>query len=248
LEQGGETPQRHPGLYLSTGYKVLDRLLPYGGYQPGTLVEWLSPALGSAAGTLALVSARQAAAAGGALVVIDEGGDFYPPAAAGLGVDLGRTIVVRVSQRRDAIWAIDQALRCRGVAAVLAWTAVSDSRTWRRWQLAAEEGGSLGLLLRACDVRGAPAWAEVRWWVEGLAPRNEEERIGADRRRVRVELARCRSIGRRGMVEVELGAGEFPSAEILRPEFRYSTHHATPALHMAAELAAAAPLRRAAGA
>jgi hypothetical protein len=50
--------------------------------------------------------------------------------------------------------------------------------------LAAECGGTLGLLLRPAKVRGQPTWADVRWMIEPQTSRN--------RRRLRVELVRCR--------------------------------------------------------
>jgi hypothetical protein len=37
---------------------------------------------------------------------------------------------------------------------------------FRRWQLAAERGGSVGLLMRPSTARAAPSWADVRIAVE----------------------------------------------------------------------------------
>src|SRR5438094_4205579 len=56
---------------ISTGSSALDRLLPAGGLRRGTLVEYLSSAPGSGAGTLALSAAREACREGRALIVLD---------------------------------------------------------------------------------------------------------------------------------------------------------------------------------
>ncbi|MFO0901341.1 MAG: hypothetical protein U0836_28270 [Pirellulales bacterium] len=111
---------------------------------------------------------RQAAAGeqGGQVVVVDRQGEFYPPAARGLGLSLTELIVVRPRSERDERWVVDQSLRCRGVAALVAWPERLDGRTFRRWQLAAEAGGCLGLLLRPERARREPSWAEARLWVE----------------------------------------------------------------------------------
>ena len=101
-----------------------------------------------------MVAAREAAAEGGAIVVMDRRGEFYPPAAAALGVNLDNMIVIRAANKKDELWALDQALRCVGVAAVWAPVERIDWRTFRRLQLAAETGGGLGLLLRSTRVRG----------------------------------------------------------------------------------------------
>ena len=121
---------------------------------------------GGGAGTLALLAARQACRDGGALVVLDGRGDFCPPAAVRLGIGPERLVVIHPQNAADHHWAMNQALRCPAVAAVLAWPKTIDDRTFRRWQLAAEEGGCLGLLVRPEAARAEPSWADVRLLVE----------------------------------------------------------------------------------
>jgi protein ImuA len=147
---------------FSSGAAAIDRLLPGGGLRHGMLVEWLAERPGGGAGTLGLLAAREACRAGGILVVVDRARMFYPPAAAGWGVDPARLIVVRPRNARDEIWAAVQALRSPVVAAL--WTMVDrlDSRNFRRLQLAAETGGTLGVLVRGASARGQPSWADVR--------------------------------------------------------------------------------------
>jgi len=55
------------------------------------------------------------------ILVIDRGGWFHPPAVMPWLDDARQLVVARPSHDDDEIWAIDQALRCRGVAAVVAW-------------------------------------------------------------------------------------------------------------------------------
>jgi protein ImuA len=189
---------------VSTGCTALDRLLPGGGWRPGTLVEWLADGEGGGAAALALLSVREVCRRGGALVVIDRPGEFYPPAAARLGIDLERLVVVQPENRADHAWAIDQALRCPGVGATLAWPEACgdrhDSRTLRRWQLAVEAGGGVGMLVRPAGMRGEPCWAEARLGVEPLPDGP------AWRRRVRIHLLRCR--GGAGGGGIEIGIDE----------------------------------------
>jgi protein ImuA len=165
LEAGRPPENERP---ISTGSAALDRLLPAGGLRRGTLVEYLRPAAGSGAGMLALVAAREACRDGRAFVVLDrpiptrsasEGerfGRFYPPAAAAWGIDLSAMLVLRPDNDADALWALDQALRCPGVGAVWATCDRLDVRDFRRLQLAAECGGTLG----RCAVAGTKS--EVR--------------------------------------------------------------------------------------
>ena len=181
------------GERISSGSAALDGLLPEGGFRRGILVEWLAAAGGSGACTLALHAAGEACREGGALVVLDRRRGFYPPAAEACGIDLAQMVVVRAASQRDEAWATDQALRSPGVAAVLCWPEKLDEHTFRRWQLAAESSGALGLLLRCDAVRNAPSWAEFKLLVSPRAGSSS----------VQVELLRCRNGLSRGVAEVE---------------------------------------------
>jgi len=172
---------------VSSGCDALDRLLPFGGFERGSLVEWLSSGPGSGAAMLALLGARQVCRDGGALVVPDRSRRVYPPAIAAWGLDLAKVILIYPKNKRDQFWAWDQALRCPGVAVVWGWVDQIDSRQFRRLQLSTETSGSIGLLLRPIEMRGQPTWADVRLLVE---PRPSERH-----RRMRVELLRSRGGG-----------------------------------------------------
>jgi protein ImuA len=232
---------------FSCGAAVIDRLLPGGGLRHGMLVEWLAERPGGGAGTLGLLAAREACRAGGILVVVDRARMFYPPAAAGWGVDPARLIVVRPRNARDEIWAAIQALRSPVVAAL--WTMVDrlDSRNFRRLQLAAETGGTLGVLVRGASARGQPSWADVRLGVEaglrisdwGLRIRkaNPQSEIRNPKsppcRLLQVSLLHVRG-GRSGgsvLVEIDEAAHE------VREAFPVAKHHDPHPLPVVPELA-----------
>jgi len=205
-----ENARRPDWKIVSSGSAALDRLLPDRGFRRGTIVDWLGQK-GSGAAALAIVAAREACREGAALLVIDAASDyagsgyagsgFYPPAAASLGIDLARTVFVRPRNQADHRWAMNQALRCSGAGAVLAWPQRLDAQTFRRWQLAAETGGALGLLLRSPNVRGQPTWADIQLFVEPLPASSA---AAGTPRRLRVEIVRCRGGKSGGTVELEL--------------------------------------------
>ena len=133
--------RRSERVAVSTGCRPFDRFLGRHEFMRGSLVEWLGDELGSGASVLALVAAREACQDGGTLVVVDRDATFYPPAAAAWQIDLQNTILVRPQNEKDEHWALDQALRCEHVAAVLAWSKRIDGYTFRRLQLAAKTSG-----------------------------------------------------------------------------------------------------------
>jgi protein ImuA len=202
------TARRHSAWgTISSGYPVLDRSLPGGGLERGTLVEWLAHEEGSGATTLAMKAAKEACGQAGSLVVVDRMRTFYPLAAAACGVDLSRVILVRVQNERDETWAIDQALRSRGASAVVAWPEKLDDHLFRRLQLAAETGETLGLFIRPGRAIAEASWAEVRLLVEPL-PSKPSSTSGASRR-VRLTLLRApgRTLGNADRLVLDLYDG-----------------------------------------
>jgi protein ImuA len=192
-ELEGQIP--HPQELVSTGCPPLDRLLPAGGLRRGSLVEWLSPG-GSGAGVLALLAAGQACRQRGPLVVVDRQAEFYPPAAAALGIHPQELLILRPQNARDQLWALEQVLASPGVGAVWCSLQQLSDRAFRRLQLAAERGATLGLLLRPIEARRTPSWADLRLLVQPL--------VASQGRRVCLRLLHCRGEYRQGVVELEI--------------------------------------------
>ena len=214
LEKTSREARCKGGLF-STGIPALDRLLPEQGISPGTLVEWLSRGDGCGAGTLVFAVAAHLTQGNGACVIIDRNRSFYPPplllpSHQKLSAsDLDRTIVVHPPDKRDTLWALEQSLRCCGVAVVICRLGHLNDHAYRRLQLAAETGGGIGLLLRPGEHRSQPSWADIRLWVEALPfdarferkPSSETDALTLGRL-LRIELIHCR--GRAGGEAVEL--------------------------------------------
>jgi protein ImuA len=124
-------------------------------------------------GRLALHWARDAIARGAdanaPLVWLDVAGTFYPPAAAVMGVPLSRLCVVRTTAD-DVARTAAECLRCRGVAGVVAPVPTRLTRVEaRRLQLAAEQGGGVGVLMRPLG-RGDDVYAAATRWLVAPAP------------------------------------------------------------------------------
>jgi protein ImuA len=214
---------------VSTGSLALDRLLPCNGLKRGTLSEYLGAEAASGAGTLALMAAREACREGRSMVILDRQKRFFPLSAAACGIDLSRTLIFWPASAQEELWALDQALRCPGVGAVWATCGLLGVRDFRRLQLAAECGGTLGLLVRPASIRGQPTWADVQWHIDA-EPANGHWRL-------RVTLVRCRggTGGRSVILELDEQANAWREA---------SEQHATHSLPLSPTLADPANLRR----
>lgn len=186
---------------ISSGCLLLDRLLPQQGFQRGSLVEWIGSGAGSGDSLLAMLAAQSACRDGGALVLVDRMESFYPPAAKACQLDLHTVTVVHPASENDECWALEQALRCPDVAAVLGWPKRLTSNAFRRLQLAAEQGGGLGLLVRPASTRRESSWASVRM---AVSPRVVPQSAGRQGWQLGVELLRCSGVFGTKQIEFEI--------------------------------------------
>lgn len=174
---------------VPTGLRPLDAALPGGGIPRGAVTEIHAEGPGVGAMTVALrmqrgagnreqgTGRRDPGATGSLspkyLVLVESPpeGDgrfrFYPPAMVERGVPLDRLIFIRTFDRREAFWAVDQALCCPAVGAVIAVMKPLEQRLSRRLQLAAESSGCVGILLMFDSARrAAKSFAAVQMVVE----------------------------------------------------------------------------------
>jgi hypothetical protein len=85
----------------------------------------------------------------------------YAPAWQRAGVRLLGLQVVEAAPR-DALWAMEQALRAGSCAAVLGWPMTADDKALRRLQVAAESGQCLGVAFRPMRAATNPSPAPLR--------------------------------------------------------------------------------------
>jgi protein ImuA len=131
-----------------------------------------------------------------------------------LGLDPRRLILAETAHRKDTLWAMEEALHSRAVAAVAGFVDQIDLKTSQRLQLAATDCGLPLFLLRPAEMLEASA-AATRWRV-GAAPAARDRFGLITHARWRLTLERCRN-GRTGewMVEYDHVAHRFSLAAAL---------------------------------
>jgi len=91
----------------------------------------------------------------------------YAPALQAAGLVLERQLIVRTLQTKEVWWAMEQVLRSGACRAVLGWAGEARGHVLRRLKLAAEQGGSVGLLFRSTRYRSQASPANVRVTLQG---------------------------------------------------------------------------------
>ena len=163
---------------------ALDRALK-GGLGRGALHEIVAASPGDAAaasGFALALAARFAAAQGHGAPVVwiledharMETGAPYAPGLASHGIDPARLVVVETASGQDSLWAMEEALKCRAVAAVVAevWRLKSyDLAASRRLVLTAQKSGTPGLMVpagAAGNARHLSSAARTRFEVRAM--------------------------------------------------------------------------------
>ncbi len=100
---------------------------------------------------------------------------------------LSRSLLVDAARPASRLWAIDVALRCPSVVAVVADASEFDMAATRRLQLAARAGQGFGLLVRRPAEEGVLSAASTRWRV-----RRSRAREGVSGPRWTLDLLRCK--------------------------------------------------------
>jgi protein ImuA len=161
LERAGQVGEDAVGL----GVPEIDRHLPDGGLAGGAVHEVLG---GAATGFAVSIAARLE---GPVLWCLDASRreDPYGPGLKALGFDPERLILVRCRGLKEMLWTMEEGLRSTAPSLVIAEPEANIGLIEsRRLQLAAEAGGTLGLILRDDGKVGrlAPSAVASRWQVD----------------------------------------------------------------------------------
>ncbi|CAO3417952.1 ImuA family protein [Azospirillum endophyticum] len=203
------------GRTLPFGIDSVDGHLPDGGLPLGCLHAVTAEEPGAGTGFAAALLARLATPKAPALWIL-RGRDLYAPGLAAYGLTPDRLLAVRAVRPGDALWAMEEALRCPALSVVLGELERPDLTASRRLQLAAESSGVTGFLLESSaglpggSAKGKRAEdlsaAVTRWRLNAAHSLDEEEDAapcpagglpGLGTPRWSVALERCRG-GRPG--------------------------------------------------
>lgn len=99
----------------------------------------------------------------GIITWISAGHEVFPPALASFGLRPEHVVFVELKKERERAWALEEALKCSGITAVVGEMDNISFTASRRYQLAVEHSGVTGFLL--CGKKVSQTTSIARWAV-----------------------------------------------------------------------------------
>ena len=123
--------------------------------------------------------------------------NVFPPALAGFGISPDKIIFVTLQKEKEVLWCIEEALKCNGLAAVVGEINNFNFTVSRRLQLAVEQSGVTGFILRLHPRNMQTNACFTRWQINSAASISESNLPGVGYPCWKVDLVKVRN-GRPG--------------------------------------------------
>jgi len=192
------------------GLKTIEAAFPNGVFPVGTIHEFLIAAPEQAAASGGFISGLLTALMkqGGVCLWISVSRTLFSPALKTFGIEPDQIIFVNPPREKDVLWVMEEALKYKGLTAVIAEVRELNFMQSRRLQLAVETSKVTGFVLRS-DLRKLGATTcMARWQIRPIPSELGEGLPGVGFPRWQVELLKVRN-GKPGSWKVEWSAGRF---------------------------------------
>lgn len=143
----------------------------------------------------------------GTALWISSSGSVFPPALQSFGIEPDKIVFVDLHNEKEGFWAMEEALKCGGLSAVIIEMQEISFTVSRRFQLAVEESHVTGFVIR-CNPKNLATACVTRWRITPLPGESEEGLPGLGFPRWNVELLKVRS-GKPDTWQLEWAAGRF---------------------------------------
>jgi protein ImuA len=127
---------------------------------------------------------------------------IFPPALKYFGIDPDKIIFIDLQKQRDVLWAMEEALKCDGLASVVAEINELSFTASRRLQLAVEQSRVTGFILYNNFRKLNTTACLTRWKVTPLSSMFVDGMPGVGFPRWNIELMKVRN-GRPGVWQIE---------------------------------------------
>lgn len=198
------------GVRGSVGLGLIESAFPNSVFPKNAIHEFLTLAPENAAACNGFIAGilHTLMQDGAACLWISTSRTLFPPALKTFGVEPHRIIFVDLQREKDVLWAMEEALKCEGLAAVIAEVREINLTASRRLQLAVEKSGVTGLVIRNDASKLSATACIARWQIKPIKSELEDGMPGLGFPRWNVELLKVRN-GNPGKWDMEWAEGQF---------------------------------------
>ena len=195
---------------LDMSFGAMKNAFPTVGFPLGAVHEFISNGAEDAAATGGFIAGMLASImqSGGSSIWISSCRTIFTPALKSFGIAPDKIIFIDPKKEKEILWAMEESLKCEGLAAVVGEMQELGFTASRRLQLAVEQSGVTGFILRH-NPRSLNNTACVsRWKITSLPSGLADDMPGIGFPRWNVELLKVRN-GKPGTWQIEFAAGRF---------------------------------------
>ena len=202
------------GVRNLVGLGPVEAAFPNGVFPIGAVHELVCASSEQAAATTGLITGILSVlmAQGGVCVWIGRTRQLFAPAFAGFGVLPHQVIFISLLKDKDALWVMEEALKCNGLTAVICELREMDFKQSRRLQLAVEHSRVTGFVLRNSAEKLVSTACAARWQVQSLPGADMDGLPGLGFPRWQVDLLKVRN-GQPGSWILEWSEDRFHTVE-----------------------------------
>jgi protein ImuA len=137
---------------------------------------------------------------------------IFPPALKFFGIEPDQVIFINLKNEKDVRWTLEEALRCNRISAVIAEMNELSFNQSRRLQLAVEQSGVTGFIIRVRPRNLSPTACVTRWKINSVRSELEDSMPGVGFPRWNVELLKVRN-GKPGKWKIEWSFNHFQNIQ-----------------------------------
>jgi len=204
--QGFRTATKNAALDAQLG--PIKNAFPNASFPLGAIHEFISNNPEEEAATAGFVTAviAELMRNRGALIWISARRTVFPPSLKSFGISPDRIIFIDLKKEKEILWVMEEALKCKGLSAVIGEMQELNFTASRRLQLAVEESRVTGFVLRRNPQSINTTACLTRWQISSLQSEVFDEMPGVGFPRWNVELLKVRN-GTPGKWEIEFAGG-----------------------------------------
>lgn len=198
------------GAVKDVGLGAIKNAFPNSAFPLGAIHEFICDEIQDAAATSGFIGGILSALMrnGGATLWISSSRMIFPPALKSFGIAPDKMIFIDLQKEKEVLWAVEEALKCNSLAAVVGEMQELSFAVSRRLQLAVEQSRVTGFILRHHPRNLNTTACVTRWRITSLPSVLPNDMPGVGFPRWYAQLLKIRN-GKPGSWPIEWAGGKF---------------------------------------